>query len=58
MPGVPVALVDPLTEELVEGVGEGEICLDLARTPLPDDRLPGRRRAQRRRDGRRLLPHR
>ena len=34
MPGVPVALVDPLTQELVEGVGEGELCLDLAQQPL------------------------
>ena len=29
LPGVPVVLVDPLTGERVEGVGEGEICLDL-----------------------------
>jgi len=29
LPGVPVALVDPLTKDRVEGVGEGEICLVL-----------------------------
>src|SRR3546814_6659207 len=29
LPGVPVVLVDPATEKVVEGVGEGEICLDL-----------------------------
>lgn len=28
-PGYAVTLLDPATEELVEGVGEGEICLDL-----------------------------
>lgn len=31
MPGVPVVLVDPVTGELTD---EGEICLDLGRTPL------------------------
>lgn len=31
MPGVPVVLVDPLTEEPAD---EGEICLDLSQTPL------------------------
>jgi acetyl-CoA synthetase len=30
LPGLPVVLVDPLTGELVEGVGEGELCLDLS----------------------------
>lgn len=30
MPGYAVALLDPATEEVVEGVGEGEICLDLS----------------------------
>ena len=35
LPGLPVVLVDPLTSELVEGVGEGEICLDLSAHPLP-----------------------
>jgi acetyl-CoA synthetase len=35
LPGLPVVLVDPLTGELVEGVGEGEICLDLSARPLP-----------------------
>jgi acetyl-CoA synthetase len=34
LPGVPVVLVDPLTGVVVEGVGEGEICLDLATRPL------------------------
>jgi acetyl-CoA synthetase len=29
LPGVPVVLLDPATERVVEGVGEGEICLDL-----------------------------
>jgi acetyl-CoA synthetase len=35
LPGVPVVLVDPMTGARVEGVGEGEICLDLAAHPLP-----------------------
>ena len=35
LPGVPVVLVDPLSGERVEGVGEGELCLDLAEHPLP-----------------------
>jgi acetyl-CoA synthetase len=35
LPGVPVVLVDRATGELVEGVGEGEICLDIAQPPLP-----------------------
>ena len=35
LPGVPVVLVDPSTGAVVEGVGEGEICLDLAVHPLP-----------------------
>jgi len=34
LPGVPVVLVDPATGEVVEGAGEGEICLDLAQHPL------------------------
>jgi acetyl-CoA synthetase len=34
LPGVPVVLVDPLTSEKVEGIGEGEICLELIRRPL------------------------
>lgn len=34
LPGVPVVLVDPLTGAAVEGVGEGEICLDLGARPL------------------------
>ena len=56
MPGVPVVLVDPLTGEPAD---EGEICLDLgADAAEPDDRLPRRSGAQRRRDGGRLLPHR
>ncbi|MEU0795812.1 AMP-binding protein [Amycolatopsis sp. NPDC005961] len=34
LPGVPVVLVDPLTTTVVDGPGEGEICLDLARQPV------------------------
>ncbi|MEP9383566.1 AMP-binding protein [Nocardioides cheoyonin] len=34
LPGVPVVLVDPATGALVEGDGEGEICLDLEQRPL------------------------
>ncbi|MGO2110382.1 MAG: AMP-binding protein, partial [Pseudoclavibacter sp.] len=34
LPGVPVVLVDPATGEVVEGEGEGELCLDLASSPL------------------------
>jgi acetyl-CoA synthetase len=34
LPGLPVVLVDPLTGEVVDGVGEGEICLDLGAHPL------------------------
>ncbi len=34
LPGVPVVLVDPVTGAVVEGVGEGELCLDLAERPL------------------------
>jgi acetyl-CoA synthetase len=35
LPGVPVVLVDQLSGVRVEGVGEGEICLDLSKRPLP-----------------------
>ena len=35
LPGVPVVLVDPVTEQPVTVPGEGEICLDLAANPLP-----------------------
>jgi acetyl-CoA synthetase len=35
LPQVPAVLVDPVTGTLVEGPGEGEICLDLAQNPLP-----------------------
>jgi acetyl-CoA synthetase len=38
LPGLPVVLVDPLTGQRVEGVGEGELCLDLSGPgghPLP-----------------------
>jgi acetyl-CoA synthetase len=35
LPGVPVVLVDPITGRVIEGVGEGEICLDLSPRPLP-----------------------
>lgn len=34
LPGVPVALVDPVSGAVVDGAGEGEICLDLSRRPL------------------------
>ena len=34
LPGVPVVLVEPVTGARVDGVGEGEICLDLAAQPL------------------------
>ena len=34
LPGVPVALVDPVTQEVVTGPGEGEICLDRSRHPV------------------------
>ncbi len=56
LPGYTVALVDPLTGQ---PAGEGEICLDLSPPPAgPDDRVPGRPGARRRRDERRVLPHR
>jgi acetyl-CoA synthetase len=35
LPGVPVVLVDPITGRVIEGMGEGEICLDLSPRPLP-----------------------
>ena len=35
LPGVPVTLVDPVSGVPLEGPGEGEICLDLSRSPLP-----------------------
>ena len=34
LPGVPVVLVDPVSGAPVEGTGEGELCLDLSRSPL------------------------
>jgi acetyl-CoA synthetase len=34
LPGVPVVLVDVATGAPVEGTGEGEICIDLARRPV------------------------
>ncbi|GAA1782099.1 AMP-binding protein [Nostocoides veronense] len=34
LPGVPVVLVDPLEGTLVEGPGEGELCIDLSARPL------------------------
>lgn len=34
LPGIPSVLVEPISGELVEGVGEGEICLDLSVAPL------------------------
>jgi acetyl-CoA synthetase len=33
LPGVPVVVVDPATGNVVEGSGDGEICLDLAKKP-------------------------
>ena len=35
LPGIPSVLVDPVSGERVEGTGEGEICLELAGSPLP-----------------------
>ncbi|MFV0463517.1 MAG: AMP-binding protein, partial [Nostocoides sp.] len=35
LPGCPVVLVDPVTNTVVEGIGEGEIALDLAANPVP-----------------------
>ena len=35
LPGVPTVLVDPSNDRIVEGVGEGEICLELAEKPVP-----------------------
>lgn len=34
LPGVPSVLVDPETDAIVTGLGEGEICLDLSQNPL------------------------
>ena len=34
LPGYPVVLLDPVTGEVVEGEGEGEIALDLSQPPL------------------------
>ena len=34
LPGMPVVLVDVATGEVVQGPGEGEICLDLAQSPV------------------------
>jgi acetyl-CoA synthetase len=34
LPGVPVVLVDPASGTLVDGSGEGELCLDLSARPL------------------------
>ncbi|HEU4566751.1 MAG TPA: AMP-binding protein [Marmoricola sp.] len=34
LPGVPVVLVDPATGQVVDGAGEGELCLDLSAKPL------------------------
>jgi acetyl-CoA synthetase len=35
LPGVPTVLVDPATDQVLSGPGEGEICLDLAGAPVP-----------------------
>src|SRR3954451_12394450 len=40
LPGVPVVLVDMTTGERVQGVGEGEICLDLSGGPGGGRPLP------------------
>jgi acetyl-CoA synthetase len=34
LPGIPSVLVDPVTGALVEGEGEGEICVDLSAAPV------------------------
>ena len=34
LPGMPVAIVDPMTGERVQAPGEGEICLDLSERPV------------------------
>lgn len=34
LPGVPSVLVDPDTNEIVDGIGEGELCLDLSTNPV------------------------
>ncbi|WP_067176880.1 AMP-binding protein [Microtetraspora niveoalba] len=34
LPGVPVVLVDPTTGARLDGEAEGELCLDLSRSPL------------------------
>ncbi|WP_227998961.1 AMP-binding protein [Nocardia australiensis] len=34
LPGVPVVLVDPTSGRRVDGIGEGEICLDLEQRPM------------------------
>ncbi|MFT4234527.1 MAG: AMP-binding protein [Microbacterium sp.] len=39
LPGVPVVLVDPTLGTVVDGVGEGEICLDLSAHPY--NLMPG-----------------
>jgi len=35
LPGVPTVLVEPTSGEVVDGPGEGEICLDLSTRPVP-----------------------
>ena len=35
LPGMPVLLVDPVTNQKLDGPGEGEICIDLSAHPLP-----------------------
>ncbi|HEX6874877.1 MAG TPA: AMP-binding protein, partial [Nocardioidaceae bacterium] len=35
LPGMPVLLVDPVTNQMLDGPGEGEICIDLSAHPLP-----------------------
>ncbi|WP_068249754.1 AMP-binding protein [Janibacter corallicola] len=35
LPGVPVVLVEPVSGQRVDGVGEGEVCIDLTNAPMP-----------------------
>ncbi|MDR7310614.1 acetyl-CoA synthetase [Nocardioides luteus] len=54
LPGVPVALVDPVEGTVIEGPGEGELCLDLSQQPatlMTAYRDDERRTAEAMRDG-------
>ncbi len=35
LPGIPIGLLDPLSGARIDGVGEGELAIDLAAHPLP-----------------------